>query len=86
VWFQLTFCFLFCGHKQLIPLEDLIGLGKKIDFFSLTSYTQDKPEIKRILTPHEKSAGDYFLAGGNLREWLEDCLNLKKVGAYGQEE
>ena len=28
------------------------------------------PHIQRILTPSEKSAGDYFLAGGNLREWL----------------
>lgn len=28
------------------------------------------PGIQRILTPNEKSAGDYFLAGGDLRKWL----------------
>lgn len=32
------------------------------------------PAIQRILTPSEKSAGDYFQNGGNLREWLEDCI------------
>lgn len=30
--------------------------------------------ISYALTPHEKSAGDYFLAGGNLREWIEDHI------------
>jgi DNA primase len=33
------------------------------------------PGIKRILTPHEKSAGDYFLAGGDLRDWFESILS-----------
>jgi hypothetical protein len=30
--------------------------------------------IQRILTPHEKSAGDYHIAGGDLREWLISCI------------
>ena len=30
--------------------------------------------IQRILTPHEKSAGDYHLAGGDIREWLIGCI------------
>lgn len=30
--------------------------------------------IKRIITPQEKSAGDYFQRGGNLREWLLQCI------------
>lgn len=32
------------------------------------------PGIRRILTPHEKSAGDYHVSGGNIREWLEGCI------------
>lgn len=32
------------------------------------------PGIQRILTPHEKSAGDYCVAGGDVREWLKGCL------------
>lgn len=32
------------------------------------------PTIQRILTPCEKSAGDYFQNGGDLREWLEDTI------------
>lgn len=32
------------------------------------------PAIQRILTPYEKSAGDYFTAGGNLREWIMECI------------
>lgn len=32
------------------------------------------PNIQRILTPCEKSAGDYFQSGGDLREWLEGCI------------
>lgn len=35
------------------------------------------PNIHRILTPCEKSAGDYFLIGGDLREWIED--NIKQI-------
>jgi hypothetical protein len=30
--------------------------------------------IQRILTPCEKSAGDYFKSSGNLREWLVDTI------------
>lgn len=32
------------------------------------------PTIQRILTPYEKSAGDYFQKSGDLREWLEDSI------------
>lgn len=32
------------------------------------------PCIQRILTPFEKSAGDYFISGGNLREWLDQSI------------
>jgi hypothetical protein len=28
------------------------------------------PVMKRVLTPDAKSVGDYFVAGGNLREWI----------------
>jgi DNA primase len=31
--------------------------------------------ISYALTPDEKSAGDYFLAGGNLRAWIEDHIS-----------
>lgn len=34
------------------------------------------PNIHRILTPREKSAGDYFKAGGNLREWLKERIGM----------
>lgn len=30
--------------------------------------------MQRILTPCEKSAGDYYQNGGDLRKWLEDCI------------
>jgi DNA primase len=32
------------------------------------------PKINRILTPHEKSAGDYFITGGNIRDWLDESI------------
>lgn len=32
------------------------------------------PRIKRILTPKEKSAGDYFTADGDLRAWIKKYL------------
>lgn len=32
------------------------------------------PKIDRILTPCEKSAGDYFQHGGDLKEWLNDSI------------
>jgi len=32
------------------------------------------PTIQRILTPCEKSAGDYFQNSGDLREWIEDTI------------
>lgn len=32
------------------------------------------PTVQRILTPCEKSAGDYFQNSGDLREWLEDTI------------
>jgi DNA primase len=32
------------------------------------------PSIQRVLTPFEKSAGDYFQNGGNLRGWLEESI------------
>lgn len=35
------------------------------------------PHVKRLLTPLEKSAGDAFLAGINLREWLLDAIPKK---------
>jgi DNA primase len=37
------------------------------------------PTIQRILTPCEKSAGDYFQTGGNLREWLKDSIEKFKL-------
>jgi len=30
------------------------------------------PNIERILTPSEKSPGDYFQAGKNIREWIQE--------------
>lgn len=40
------------------------------------------PNIQRILTPCEKSAGDYFLVGGDLREWLSESIGeiFRKLG------
>jgi DNA primase len=32
------------------------------------------PSIERILTPHEKAPGDAFLAGVDLREWIEETI------------
>ena len=46
----------------LIKVELVHGLNGKKMF----------PAIQRVLTPDEKSAGDAFLAGVNLREWLID--------------
>lgn len=35
--------------------------------------------IHRILTPHGKSVGDYFQAGGDLRKWLQEAIqNINK--------
>lgn len=36
------------------------------------------PNIGLLLTPSEKSPGDYFLMGGDLRKWLEDSLKSDK--------
>jgi DNA primase len=40
--------------------------------------------IHRILTPLEKSAGDAFLAGINLREWISDSLDSVKRELRGK--
>lgn len=36
------------------------------------------PSIKRVLTPSEKSAGDFHISGGDLREWLLAALQDEK--------
>ncbi len=41
------------------------------------------PNIQRILSPYEKSAGDYFQAGGDLRIWLEASIKEIKRKAKG---
>jgi len=53
--------------KKLLFLPDYDAAGKK----SWDKWKKAFPEIQRTLTPSEKSAGDYLLAGGDLRSWLE---------------
>jgi DNA primase len=82
---DLVYCVALGGSTKPLDLETdhLLRKSSKILFLPdfdeagavAWSKWKDKfSNIQRILTPHEKSAGDYFQAGGNLREWIEDVL------------
>lgn len=58
--------------KTVLFLPDFDKAGA----IAWSKWKKHLPGIKRILTPSEKSAGDYFLAGGNLREWLSEFCKL----------
>jgi hypothetical protein len=82
---DLVYCIALGGSTKPIDseTEQLIGKTRLIlflpDFDSAGALAWVKwkkkfPCIQRILTPSEKSAGDFFIAGGNLREWLYSCI------------
>ena len=82
---DLVFCVALGGStKQLdASTDELLRKKKKVlflpDFDKAGKVAWDKwkktfPNIKRILTPSEKSAGDYFQVGGDIREWLKNEL------------
>lgn len=63
---------------QLLRSSQLILFLPDFDKAGATAWVKWKkmfPNIQRILTPCEKSAGDYFLVGGDLREWLSESVN-----------
>ena len=51
-------------------LPDFDQAGRK----ALEKWMKWFPHLERIFTPLEKSAGDAYLNGIDLREWLEGCL------------
>jgi DNA primase len=62
---------------QLLRKTPLILFLPDFDEAGATAWVKWKksfPDIQRILTPSEKAAGDYFVYGGNLREWLEESI------------
>lgn len=78
---DLIFCIALGGSTKPLDIETdrLLRKTKTIlflpDFDKAGKVAWDKwkkmfPNIQRILTPHEKSAGDFFTAGGDLRRWL----------------
>jgi hypothetical protein len=65
---------------QIIRKSGMILFLPDFDEAGATAWVKWKkqfPGIHRILTPEEKSAGDYFKAGGNIRQWIEE--SLKKI-------
>lgn len=83
---DLLYCVALGGSTKLIDTDTnaLLRTTKTVLFLpdfdkagavAWSKWKRHLPEIKRILTPSEKSAGDYFLTGGNLREWLSEFCN-----------
>lgn len=58
-----------------IPLLLFCPDFDKAGAIAWAKWKKDYPHIERILTPHEKSAGDAFIAGVDLREWIKANLN-----------
>lgn len=62
---------------QLLKRTSILLFCPDFDKAGATAWDKWKkifPAIQRILTPDGKSAGDAFLAGVNLREWIEASL------------
>lgn len=85
---DLFFCVALGGSTKTIDLatDELLRKTKLVLFLpdfdeaGAAAWSQWKfrfPLSFRVLTPSEKSAGDFFAAGGDLREWLLDCIRRK---------
>lgn len=83
---NLAYCVALGGNTKPLDLQtdSLLKQTPKLLFCpdydqgGATAWTRWKKmflDIERILTPSEKSPGDYYLAGGDLYEWLRESIN-----------
>ena len=87
---DICFCVALGGSTKPLDRDTDKLLGTTLDLLfcpdfdvpgaiALAKWKKMFPDIRLILTPEGKSAGDAFIAGINLRDWIEEEIDSNEM-------